>query len=123
MIGKKLQLLLLFLFTISFVTGGFSYFYLFAPFKPKREVTLQISPGTALGQVAEHLARQEVLRSSLALKLIARWYEAGNRIQSGEYRFSEAATPRQVLHRLVSGDVVKVSLTIPEGFNRSEERR
>ncbi len=88
----------------------------FSPLTPKHPVTLSIAPGSSLGVVAEKLAEEGVVRSAVALKLLARLHHQTGKIQAGQYRFSDPATPEEVLNRLTAGDVVKVSLTIPEGF-------
>lgn len=79
-------------------------------------VPIEIQPGTGLNEVASDLQRAGVVRSALVVKLLARWKQQGGQIQAGNYRFSDPATPGEVLDRLVQGDVEKVSLTIPEGF-------
>ena len=89
---------------------------LFSPLAPESSVQLQIQPGTGLNKIASDLQREGVIRSALALKLLARWKQQSNQIQAGHYRFSDSATPGEILARLVKGDVEKVSLTIPEGF-------
>ena len=93
-----------------------SYALLFSPLTPERSVQLQIQPGTGLNKIALDLQKKGVIRSSLSVKLLARWNRQGDRIQAGHYQFSGSASPEDVLARLVAGDVEKVSLTIPEGF-------
>ena len=93
-----------------------SYAFLFSPQTPKTTVQLQIQPGTGLNKIAIDLQTTGVVRSALAVKLLARWNQQSGQIQAGNYRFSNPATPGEVLDRLIQGDVEKVSLTIPEGF-------
>ena len=92
------------------------YSRLFSPLAPERSVQLQIVPGTALNRIAADLEEKGVVRSALAIRLLARWNKLGDRIQAGCYRFNDSAAPEEILDRLVQGDVEKVSLTIPEGF-------
>ncbi|MDA3903146.1 MAG: endolytic transglycosylase MltG [Desulfuromusa sp.] len=82
----------------------------------KAPVQLQISPGTGLNKIALDLQDAGLVRSALAVKLLARWNQQSGQIQAGNYRFSDPATPGEILQRLIQGDVEKVSLTIPEGF-------
>ncbi|MEA3363426.1 MAG: endolytic transglycosylase MltG [Thermodesulfobacteriota bacterium] len=93
-----------------------SYGLLFSPLTPKKLIQLQVEPGTGLNKVAFDLQEAEIVRSALAVKLLARWNQQSDRIQAGNYQFSDPATPEEILTRLVAGDVEKVSLTIPEGF-------
>ena len=102
------------LLLLSGLTG---YQFLLAPQAPPQSLSYQLKAGASLSQVATDLEAIGVIRSSLSLKLLAKLNNLGGRIQSGNYRFSEPATPSTVLARLSSGDVEKVSLTIPEGFS------
>ncbi|RLB77889.1 MAG: endolytic transglycosylase MltG [Deltaproteobacteria bacterium] len=93
-----------------------SYGLLFSPLTPESSVQLQIQPGTGLNKVVLDLQERGVIRSTLVMKLLARWNQQSDQIQAGTYRFSDPATPEEILARLVKGDVEKVSFTIPEGF-------
>lgn len=98
------------------VTALLIYIQISVPQEFLAPVKLQVQPGSGLNQVANDLQGSGVVRSALVVKLLARWKQQGGQIQAGNYRFSEPATPGEVLDRLVQGDVEKVSLTIPEGF-------
>ena len=97
---------------LAFVFFGLFY----SPLAPKHPVSLTIQPGSGLSQVAEKLQDEGVIHNALALKLLARWNHQAGKIQAGHYRFSDPATPGEILDRLIAGDVEEVSLTIPEGF-------
>ncbi len=92
------------------------YGLFFSPLTPKHPVSLTIEPGSSFSNVATVLQDEGVVRNALALKLLARWKGQAGKVQAGHYRFSDPATPEEVLQRLTEGDVEKVSLTIPEGF-------
>lgn len=93
---------------------------LYAPLSPSQPVEYQLEPGTSLSQVAMDLEQRRVLRSAWSLKLLGRTSGQAGLIQSGRYRFSDAARPGQILQRLVDGDVLLASLTIPEGFTQDQ---
>jgi peptidoglycan lytic transglycosylase G len=112
-------LILLALLLIA-ILGGYAYRQLLTPVTPPEQVDYQLKAGTSLSQVATDLRTIGVLRNPLALKLFARINQQSGQIQTGSYRFSKPATPEEVLQRLVAGDVVKVSLTIPEGFTQAQ---
>ncbi len=98
------------------VTALLTYIQISVPQELSASIKLQVQPGSGLNQIANDLQDSGVVRSALVVKLLARWKQQGGQIQAGNYRFSEPATPGEVLDRLVQGDVEKVSLTIPEGF-------
>jgi UPF0755 protein len=113
--------LLLFLFLSLLLMLGYCLFagswLLLTPVTPAQPVFVDIRPGSNLQQIAQELQHRSVIRSALALKLLARWQDQGAKIQAGRYQFKAAATPSAILQRLLEGDVEKVSLTIPEGFS------
>lgn len=86
------------------------------PHAPAQKITLQITPGSSLYRVARDLDRDGVIKHALLLRLLAKWHDQEQQIQAGQYSFVAAATPGEILERLVRGDVDKVGLTIPEGF-------
>jgi len=108
-----ISLFILFIPVIAFI----AYALLFSPQTPEKPVQLQIQPGTGLNKVALDLQNAGVIRSALAVKLLARWNHQSSRIQAGHYQFKDPASPGEILIRLVQGDVEKVSLTVPEGFS------
>ncbi len=98
------------------VAAGLGYQLLFAPLQPPARVTLTIAPGSSLIQVAHQLTENGVIRHSYSLRLLSHWLRPGEQIKAGTYTFTDSAKPARVLDRLISGDMDKVSLTIPEGF-------
>ncbi len=113
---KVILRLSLFLLLLLFVSAMIGYTLLLTPLAPPEPQRNPVEAGTSFNRVAVALQRAKIIRSTLALKLLARWNRQSSRIQAGSYLFSEAATPKEVLDRLIRGDVEKVSLTIPEGF-------
>ncbi|MDT8420121.1 MAG: endolytic transglycosylase MltG [Desulfuromonadales bacterium] len=109
---KSVLLTTLLLAMASFALLG----YWFLPVTPPSPVLLNVESGTSLSRVARQLEHQGVVRSATAVKLLARLRGQSREIQSGNYRFTDPATPAEILRRLVSGDVEQVSLTVPEGF-------
>ncbi|HLI85023.1 MAG TPA: endolytic transglycosylase MltG [Bryobacteraceae bacterium] len=79
-------------------------------------VFVEIPHGTSAAGIGRMLAGKGVVRSGWDF-LIARVLERGRTLQAGEYRFENAASPREVYERIARGDVFYYELTIPEGFN------
>ncbi len=92
------------------------YIQIAVPLELTAPVQIKVRAGSGLSSVAVDLEQRGVVRNALVMKLLARLQQQGGQIQAGNYLFSEPATPREVLRRLIAGDVEKVSLTIPEGF-------
>ncbi len=84
------------------------------------EVFVEIPKGATTRNIAELLADAGVLRNRLPFVVYLRWTGEGRRLQAGEYRFSGPATPPEIIHRLIRGDVFFNTITIPEGLTAHE---
>lgn len=85
-------------------------------------VLVQIPRGASTARIGELLSEKRVIASPLHFRL-ARMLEPKARLQAGEYRFSEAATVRDVYARLVRGDIYRIAVTVPEGSSRFDIAR
>lgn len=113
---RKLLVIALVCLIFMAVAGSFAFQILLSPVSPPEPLTYELKNGTSLTQVARDLHAAGVLRSPYSLRFFATLNKQSGNIQSGNYRFSTAATPQEILERLVKGDVINASLTIPEGF-------
>lgn len=86
-------------------------------------MVVEIPAGADASRVAALLHRHGLVRSPLAFRVWARWQGAEGRIQAGEYRFSPQEGLPSILRRLVTGDVVRHGVTIPEGFSARDVAR
>jgi len=87
---------------------------------PASEVFVDIPRGANAVETANILARAGIIRHRLPFRAYLRYSNMGRRIQAGEYRFAEAASPRHIAQRLIQGDVFFYSITIPEGLTAHE---
>lgn len=71
-------------------------------------------------EIASELETAGVVRSALALRIRARLQGKDTQVKAGEYELSPAMTPREVLEKLVRGDMFHRRVTIREGMNLSE---
>lgn len=90
---------------------------LLRPLRPNstEKITVEIAPGKTFNQICNELHDKGVLRHPWSLELLARFKKADTRINAGEYELSPAMGPREILAKLMSGEVVKRSITIKEG--------
>ena len=97
-------------------------FWLFTtrPLTPPATVRLSIAPGMSIAQTAALLEKNGVIASAGNFRLLARIKKGRGAIKIGIYDFSQAATPPEVLRRLLTGDIVLRRITIPEGFALKE---
>lgn len=112
----------LFLLFVLALAGIWFFFELKSPYygATSEETFVDIPKGAGTNEAAGLLANQGILHASLPFKLYLRYSHLEHRIQAGEYKFSERATPIQIARRLVRGDIYFRSITIPEGLTAKE---
>lgn len=76
-----------------------------------------IPVGTTMGQVTDLLIAKGIIRSRALFTAVARWSGADIHIKAGEYQFSNRMLPNEVLDKLIRGEQIKYSITIPEGLS------
>jgi UPF0755 protein len=84
------------------------------------EVFVDVPQGSSVASIADRLAAAGVVRDPLTFRIAARLVGADRRLQAGEYRFAEPATPFSVVDRLARGDVHTRAVTFPEGLTARE---
>jgi UPF0755 protein len=80
------------------------------------EVFLRIERGVGTVEIGRSLAQAGVIRYAWQFWAERALHRDG-KVQAGEYQFSEAATPADVLSRLARGDVYFFEFTVKEGSN------
>jgi UPF0755 protein len=107
------------------VLGGIIYYghqLAHEPFREyaEEEVFFTVEPGETSKAIAGDLRAKGIIQDE-RLFLTVLWYQkATQRIQAGEYRFSEPSSTFEVIDRLVRGDVYYRSVTVPEGLTLFE---
>ncbi len=118
-----LKFLLLLLLLAGLAAGGLFLYaerYFTTPGPLPQPVTIEIPSGTGFKHIAHLLAEHgvishpELFMGKVFLKQQQRSFKAG------EYAFSAGITPQDVAKKLVDGDVVVYSVTIPEGLTSAE---
>jgi UPF0755 protein len=83
-------------------------------------VRFDVRAGSTLRSVAEELEAAGVIRSSLAMRGLARFQKTAGRLHAGEYELSASWNVRRVLEEMVEGRVVTYPVTLPEGISAAE---
>jgi UPF0755 protein len=86
----------------------------------KMEKIFTIVQGQGLRQTAASLEQEGLVSDALRFRLLARLEKKDKLIQAGEYFFSSAMTPKEILGQLVEGRVHLYRVTIPEGFTLTQ---
>ena len=104
------------------IVAGWIIWELRTPYygSPNTENFVEIPRGAGPSAIADVLAKAGVLHARIPFLLCVRWGNSARHLQAGEYRFTSPATPKQIVQRLIRGDVFYISITIPEGLTAHE---
>ena len=80
------------------------------------EIHLSIVPGMSFSAVSQQLVQRGLLDEKLPWDIFGRLSGATNAVKAGEYLLPANLTPTQLLHRLISGDIIQFSMTVIEGW-------
>jgi UPF0755 protein len=83
-------------------------------------VFVDLPPGSGLSAITSALASAGIVPDKWTFEIAVRWTGTGRRLEAGEYQFTAAATPLEVVSRLSRGDVYKHPVTFPEGLTVHE---
>ena len=97
---------------------GFAVLNQLQPIGKSSQVTvLDIAEGASLSEVAERLHRQKLIKSDWAFVWMGRLKGLDRKIIPGEYEFHGGMAPSSILEKIIEGEVIQYTVTIPEGFS------
>jgi len=111
--GSGVVSFLLGLFLVVLLSGGAAAWLVFTPYGPETETYVNVAPGSSVVAIGRKLEAAGVVRSRYAFDIV-RWLRRG-KLQAGVYAFDHPAPVTEVYARIARGDVVTISLTVPEG--------
>lgn len=79
------------------------------------EKLLHIKPGNTVNQIAYQLSEENIIVDPLVFKLYLRFRGATAQVKAGYYRLSSKMTLKQIVNKLIRGEMASYKLTIPEG--------
>ncbi len=92
------------------------WMFLHLPGLPQRSLRqVLIHPGMGAGAIAQALKNEGVVANARKFYWFCLATGSGGQLRAGEYAFLTLATPRQVLDKLIRGEVVERRITFPEG--------
>jgi UPF0755 protein len=81
------------------------------------EQVVMVRSGQGFKALSVMLYKKGMILHPVKFRLFARIKGYDKRIKAGEYLFSDAMTPEEILYIMVEGKVLLHRLTIPEGYN------
>jgi UPF0755 protein len=76
----------------------------------------KVVPGTSFARIATELAASGAVANPRAWVLYARWTGLAPAVKAGEYEIPPGITPRELLTKMVNGQVLLHSFTIVDGW-------
>lgn len=86
------------------------------PLRLAAPVRFKVNPGASFARVAAELAAQGVIANPRAWIVYARLRRLAPAIKAGEYEIPPGVTPRELLTKMVNGQVLLHSFTIVDGW-------
>jgi UPF0755 protein len=90
------------------------------PLNVAAPLRFKVAVGARFAHVATDLAAQGIVARPRPWVLYARWKGRASAIKAGEYEIQPGTTPRQLLEKMVSGQVLLHSLTIVDGWRAAD---
>lgn len=118
---KILKFLFVF-FVILLITGGLSAWYILKALSPKINVTTKpvlfhVSQGATMSQLSSALLNKDLIRNRHITTYYAICRGWDRRIMPGYYLLSANMSTASILKKIVEGEIEKIHITIPEGYN------
>ena len=88
----------------------------YEPMKIDR-VLCEIQTGDAGKTIAEKLYRQKIIKNYFVFDFLIRYKKVDTNLKAGYYLFDGELNMLQVIQKIVSGEILVVKVTIPEGFS------
>ena len=86
---------------------------------PAEGIRVNVSSGESLSRIADNLRKNNVIRSSLLLRITSRLKGTEQSFKSGEYLIMPGKSTLEIHDIIVSGSGILYKVTIPEGYTAS----
>lgn len=109
---------LFFLILSPLIYGYYYYIEMLKPINvgPSPEITVNIPFGSSARQIASILKQHDLIRNKTAFLLHLRISGKDGRLRAGEYALSQSDSVQGMAEKIVLGQIITYSFTIPEGY-------
>jgi len=87
---------------------------------PQEGVLITVAQGESLSRVLARAEDHQWLTRSSWVSVVARWQGLDEQIQAGEFALNAPLTAGELIAKLAAGEVVRRSVTLPEGITLAE---
>ncbi len=78
---------------------------------------IDIKKGEKVHQIAQSLKENGLISSAFQMRIYLHLRKFSSVLQAGEYKFDPNITPKELVDKLVKGESIHYSFTIPEGYS------
>jgi len=82
----------------------------------KREIIFDIEKGQSSKDIAFNLEKEGLIRNSFSFRIYVLINKTAARLQAGAYQLSPSMAVPQIVEKFVSGQTIKIKVSIPEGY-------
>jgi len=109
---------LIFILIILILFGVFIWQSVFSPVNLSgREVIFSIEKGESSKEISVNLEKEGLIRWGPAFRAYVYIKGVSKKLQAGTYQFSTKMNIPAIVNKFIEGDVIKIKVTIPEGFD------
>ena len=106
---------------VLFIFGFFFWQGIYLPKTPFGEEKLfLVEKGQSLFQIAENLEKEGLVKNKFFFDLYVFIKGTQRKLQAGEYFLSPSESITKIAQKLISGDIAKMVVTIPEGWTQKQ---
>ena len=116
---KKFFLILIILIFLS-VSFILDEIYLPKSFKLEKEKLFLVKPGQNLFQISENLEKEGLIKNKFFFDFYIFIKGVQRKLQAGEYSLSSSESINRIAEKIISGDIAKTVVTIPEGWTQKQ---
>jgi len=112
------------IFVFSFLLFSVPLLFLWGIFLPKEKISspkiFSVEKGQGLFEIGENLEKDGLIKSKIFFDFYVILIRKEKNLQAGKYFLSSSMNIPQIVQKIISGDIAKVKVTIPEGFTVKE---
>lgn len=113
--------LFIFIFIVLiFLPVGWFYYTINTPIGGGIIKNFEIKEGDSAGVIAQGLEGEDLIRSSIAFKLLVKMTKTEGLLRKGWYQISSDYSIKDILSKITKGTIEVVKITIPEGFTLND---
>jgi UPF0755 protein len=112
------------IFILSLLLFSLMFLFLWGIFLPKEKISslkiFSVEKGQGLFEIGENLEKEGLIKSKIFFNFYLILIRKEKNLQAGKYFLSSSMNIPQIAQKIISGDIAKVKVTIPEGFTVRE---